>query len=374
MNDRVRIGVVGCGSISVRGILPHLTQEDVQDRVRVTAVCDPVPGRAQAAADRFGVPAAFERYEDLLASGEVDAVSIASPIGVHYEQGKLAIEHGVHAHFNKTMTTTVDAADDLIELASQQGVKLVASPGEMLRPRHQEIRRLISDGALGTLTWAATGAAFGRYHEEESVRHGDDLLSNINPSWYFRRPGGGPLYDMTVYGLHALTGILGPAKRVTAFSGVRIHEREFRGQMLSCDMDDNTLMVLDFGDALYGFVYGVAAGRLPDTWRPVIFGTGGVISGGTLDGKPIDYPGRELEEEYESLNASLPHVVGPHRSMEEAHVYEDIMQLVDWIREGQPTIVSAEHARHVIEIFDAAYRSAQTGQAQALRTTFELIS
>jgi len=374
MSDRVRIGVVGAGSISVRGILPHLAQEDVQGRVQITAICDPVPGRAQAAVDRFRGTAAFERYEDLLACGEVDAVTIASPIGVHYEQGKLAIEHGVHVHFNKTMTTTVDEADELIELASQRGVKLVASPGQMLRPGFREIRRLILDGALGTLTWAVTGAAFGRYHEEESVRHGDDMLSNINPAWYFRRPGGGPLYDMTVYGLHALTGILGPAKQVTAFSGVRIHEREFRGEMLPCDMDDNTLIVLDFGNALYAFVYGVAAGRLRDTWGPVVFGTKGAISGGQLNGEPIDYPGRELEVEYKGPNASLPHVVGPHRSMQEAHVYEDIMQLVDWIREDKPTIVTAEHARHVIEIFDAAYRSAQTGQAQTLRTTFEPIS
>lgn len=373
MDDKVRVGVVGCGSISVRGILPHLTEEDVQDRVRVTAVCDPAPGRAEAAAERFGVPAAFERYEDLLGSGRVDAVTIASPIGVHYEQGKLAIEHGVHAHFNKTMTTTVEEADELIELAEQEGIKLVASPGEMLRSLHREVRRLILDGAVGELTWTATGSAFGRYHQEESVRHGDDVLSNINPAWYFRRPGGGPLYDMTVYGLHAVTGMIGPAQKVTAFSGVRIREREFRGETIECDMDDNTLIVLDFGDALYGFVYGVAAGRLPDIGRWIIFGTQGVINGDMLNDQPIDYPGRELAEE-KGANATLPHVVGPHESMQEAHVYEDVMQLVDWIREDEPTIVTAEHARHVIEIFDAAYRSAQTGQAQALRTTFETIS
>ena len=56
--------------------------------------------------------------------------------------------------------------------------------------------------------------------------------------------------------------------------------------------------------------------------------------------------------------------------MEEAHVYEDVMQLVRWIREDIPTTSTAEHARHVIEIFDAAYRSAESGQAQQLRTTF----
>jgi predicted dehydrogenase len=201
------------------------------------------------------------------------------------------------------------------------------------------------------------------------VRHGDDPLTNINPAWYFRRPGGGPLYDMTVYGLHAMTGILGPAKRVTAFSGVRVKERDFLGQILPTDMDDNTLMVLDFGENFYAFVYGVAAGGLPGMGRPLIFGTGGVINGDKLNGNPFDYAGMDLDKEF-GMNGSLPHVVGAHRTMEESHVYEDVMQLVDWVREDKPTVASAEHARHVIEIFDAAYRSAESGQAQILRTTF----
>ncbi|MBD3182949.1 gfo/Idh/MocA family oxidoreductase [Candidatus Poribacteria bacterium] len=372
MSNVVRVGVVGAGSISVRGIMPHLSLEDVHDRVRMTAVCDPVPGRAKVAAEKFDIPSAYESYEELLDSGNVDAITVASPIGVHYEQGKMAIQRGIHAHFNKTMTTTVEEADELIELAQKHNVKLVACPGQMLRPLFQEIRRLVMNGALGTLTWAATGAAFGRYHENESVRHGDDLLSNINPAWYFRKPGGGPLFDMTVYGLHTMTGILGPAKRVTAFSGVRIHEREFRGEMLPTDMDDNTFMVLDFGDSLFAFVYGAAAGGMPGMGTPLIFGTKGVINGGNLNGKTIDYPGKNLADEEGTLSV-LPHVVGPHRKIQEAHVYEDIMQLVDWIREDKPSIVTAEHARHVIEIFDKAYRSAETGKSQELRTTFETI-
>ena len=369
MSDQVRLGVVGAGSISVRGILPHLAMDDVQDRVRLSAVCDPVLERAQAAASRFDIPNSYATMEEMLAAGVVDAVSIASPIGFHYEQGKVAVDQGVHVHFNKTMTTTVTEADDLIASAKAKGIKLVSSPGEMLRPRHQAIRELIETGALGTLTWAVTGSAFGRYHENEYVRHGDDPLSNINPGWYFRRPGGGPLFDMTVYGLHAMTGILGPATRVTAFSGVRIQEREFRGQPLPTDMDDNTLMVLDFGDNFFAFVYGVAAGGLPNMGRPLIFGNKGVINGGMLNGEAIDYEGRELDDHY-GTNGSLPHVVGQHRVMEEAHVYEDIMQLVDWIRDETPTSATAEHARHVVEIFDAAYRSAREGTAQVLRTKF----
>ena len=369
MAEQVRIGIVGAGSIAVRGIMPHLALEDVQDRVRMNAVCDPEPGRAKAASERFGIPHYYETYEELLDSGTVDAVTIASPIRMHFQQGMQAVEKGIHLHFNKTMTTTKSEADTLIDAAAAKGVKIVACPGEMLRPAHQEVREMIARGELGILTWTITGSAFSTYHEDEKVRQGDDPLSNINPAWYFRKPGGGPLYDMTVYGLHATTGILGPVKRVTAFSGVRVKEREFRGQKLPTDMDDTTLIVADFGENLLGLIYGVAAGSLPSFGRISIFGTKGTVLGSTFNGTPIDYPGAELDQQW-GLNGSLPHVVGEHRSMEEAHVYEDIMQLVDLLLFDTPTTSTAEHARHVIEVFEKAYQSAETGQAQAVNSIF----
>jgi predicted dehydrogenase len=52
-------------------------------------------------------------------------------------------------------------------------------------------------------------------------------------------------------------------------------------------------------------------------------------------------------------------------------VFEDIMQLVDWVNDGAPSIVTAEHARHVVEIIDAAYRSSESGRAQELHTTLD---
>lgn len=372
MADVVRIGVVGTGSVAVRGILPHLAQQDVRDRAIVAAVCDPVPGRAEAAAARFGAARAFTRYEDLLERGEVDAVTIASPIGLHFAQGKQALLAGKHVHFNKTMTTTAADATELIDLARARDLKIVASPGEMLRPHNQEIKRLIAAGELGTLYWAVCGAGFNRYHEEEAVRHGDDVLANIDPSWYFRKPGGGPLYDITVYALHALTGILGPARRVTALSGVREAEREFRGALVPCDADDNTMILLDFGGNLFAIAYGTAVGRITEGFAGTYFGTRGTVAGRSLNGQPLDYPGRQLADSAPSHGDQwlLPHVTEPHRAIEEQHVYEDIMQLVDWVRDGTPSIVTAEHARHVIEIIESAYRAAETGQAQDLTTTF----
>ena len=372
MGNRVGIGVVGAGSIGIRAALDHLCLPDVQDRCYLAAVCDPVPGRAKAAAEKYGVLASYESYEDLLADDRVDAVTLGSPIGVHAEQGLLAVRARKHVHFNKTMTTTAAEATQLIDEAAARGVRLVASPGQMLRPLNRRIRWLVQEGALGRIAWAATGAAFGAYHEHEGVRQGDDVLSNINPAWYWRRPGGGPLYDMTVYGLHALTGILGPAKRVTGMSGVAVAEREFRGQVYPCDAHDNTFFMLDYGDSTYALVYGAVAGTLTPFGQATIFGTSGQIIGNTLNGQPIDYPGRsEAEAANAGDNALLPHVVGPHRGMDEAHVFEDIMQLVDWVREGIPSIATAEHARHVIEIFEAGHRAAESGQTQDLTTTFD---
>ena len=43
----VRIGLAGCGSVSQRGLLPHLAQEDIRQWCELKAVMDPVPGRAR---------------------------------------------------------------------------------------------------------------------------------------------------------------------------------------------------------------------------------------------------------------------------------------------------------------------------------------
>ena len=371
MTAPLGIGIVGAGSIGIRGALQHLCLEDVQDRVTLAAVCDPVPGRAHAAASKFGVARAYESYDDLLADPAIDLITLGSPIGLHYEQGLAAIRAGKHIHFNKTITTTTEEANQLISEAAAKNVRLVASPGQMLRPQNLHIRKMIQDGALGKLAWAATGAAFGSYHEKEGVRQGSDPLSNVNPAWYWRKPGGGPLYDMTVYGLHTLTGVLGPAQRVTAMSGVGIKEREFRGEMYPCDADDNSLLLLDFGNSLFSFVYGTFAGTLTTFGQPDFYGTKGSITGSEWNGKPLDYPGRpEADAARHGDNVLLPHVTGQHREIEEAHVFEDIMQLVDWVREGIPTTSTAEHARHVVEIIEAGYRAAETGQTQTLATTF----
>jgi predicted dehydrogenase len=359
-NQRIGIGVVGAGAIGIRGALMHLSLPDVQDRVSLAAVCDPVPGRALAAAQKYGVAAHYTSYEELLADPRVDVVTLCSPIGLHFAQGLQAIEAGKHVHFNKTMTTTVDEASRLIDRAADKGVYLVASPGQMLHPYNRRIRKLVLQGALGRLAWAVTGGTgVGNYHMHEEFRTGEDILTDVNPAWYFQKPGGGPQYDSTVYNLHALTGILGPARRVTALSGIVIPELDYHGQKIVCDMDDTTMLLIDFGDSLFAFVYAAVAGRLLEGRGLNIYGTQGSV-----------YSTRFGERELVLEGDHEPHVLGEHARMAESHVFEDMLQLVDWVRGGEPSIAGAEHARHVIDIIESGYRAAATGQTQELHTTF----
>lgn len=373
--SKIGLGIVGGGTIALR-VLRHLAQPDVADRVSLTAICDPVADRARAAAEKFGIARWFSDYQDLLACDEVDAVTIASPINFHFEQVRQALLASKHVHCNKTMATTGAEAAELTRLARERKLRLVPSPGEMLRPHNQYIKEVIRRGDIGTLCWAVCGAAFGTYHEDERERQGNDVLSNIDPSWYFRKPGGGPLYDMTVYSLTALTGILGSVSRVTALSGTRIKEREFRGKMVTCDADDNTVMLLDFGNNLFAFAYGTAAGRVTQGFAGSYFGMRGSIVGLTINGKPLDYPGADVARQAAGdVNVGnqwlLPHINELHRDLPEQHVFEDVMQLVDSIKDGKPSSVTPEHATHVIDVIEAAYRASSTGQTRVLTTTLE---
>lgn len=379
MADTVGIGVVGAGMISQRGILPHLSQDDITDRVRLHAVCDLAPGRAEASAERYRIPAWYERYEDLLADPDVDMVTIATPIGLHYEQCKRALAAGKHVHANKTMTTTVAEADDLIETAAAAGLRIAASPGEVLRPQVTRIRELIAEGAIGDLAWAICGTSLGRFHEEEEAeaREAAPGGTPIDPSWYFRMPGGGPMYDAAVYALHQLTSVLGPASRVTALSGTVVDRREFLGSSIEAQADDNTMLLLGYDGGAHAVVHGTVAGTLiEDFGAGLYFGTEGEIKGLFLNGEPFHFPGREETLgvptwDWETQMRVLPNVVGPHREIPESAVFEDIMQVAELVRTGRHTPMTAEHARHVIEIIEGAYAAAETGQTQELRTSFE---
>lgn len=378
MSRKIKVALSGLGSVSQRGILPHLAQADALEKIELVACCDVVAERAEATAKAFGWKEWYTDYDKMVESADVEAVLLAGPIPVHYPQAMTALRANKHVYVQKTMTTTLAQANDVVDEAKKRGLKLVASPGQMLNKNWQRIKKLIDDGEIGKVYWAFSSNAGGG-HEGESLRAGSGPLAAIDPTWYYKK-GGGPVYDMTVYSLHVLTGILGPVKKVTAMSGIGMKERTWRDKTISVEMDDNTLMLLDFGDATFAVASGQNCRISPSIgWgRLAFFGTQGTID----TGRPI--AGMEITSDkglagvlgtnggtyLAPMERGIPYFVGPHTTIQEPHVYADIMHMVDCIIEGTNPVPSGEHARHVVEVIEKGYISSETGQAQEVTTRF----
>ena len=382
MARKIRVGLVGLGSLAQRGILPHTFQADAREKIEAVAVCDNVPGRAEAVAEKWNWLEAYTDYEAMLARADIEAVFIATPIPLHYAQVMAALQAGKHVYVQKSMTTTLAEANEVVNLARSEGLKLCASPGEMLRPPWPQIKQVVQEGLLGRVYWAFAGMQSGG-HEHESFRREDDVLSSVDPTWYYK-PGGGPVYDMTVYCLHELTGILGAVKRVSAMSGIGLPVRRWKDKVIDVEVDDNTLMLLDFGDSTFAHAFGAncRGGPLP---RLAIFGGDGAVytglrgsqrpAGGGRRGSGrygVTLSSRHVEGGEQQLEVpEMPYRVGPHREIGEAHGYADLMHLVDCILEDKDPIPSGEHARHVVEIIEKAYQSAREGRTLELATTLD---
>lgn len=379
MARKIRVALAGLGSVSQRGILPHLAQADALEKLDLVACCDVVAERARETAAVFGWREAYTSYDEMVQKADVEAVLIATPIPFHYRQVMTALNAGKHVYVQKTMTTTLAEANDVIRVAREKRLKLVASPGQMLRPINQEIRRLLSEGVIGKVYWVfSTNAGAG--HEHESLRSGEGARAAIDPTWYYKK-GGGPVYDMTVYSLHTLTGILGPVKRVGGMSGIGLPRRQWRDSVIEVEMDDNSLFLLDFGDNVFALASGQNAVTSPSIgWGRLSFWG----SDGSLD----LVPGRGLEVSARSAlsgtlgfrngtfvapagtAAELPGVIGPHVTIPEPHVYADILHLATCLLEDREPLVTGEHARHVVEVIEKGYLAARTGQTQEIESSF----
>ena len=384
MTAPVRAGLIGCGSLSLIGILPQLAEPDAKERLELLAVCDVNEARARETAERFGVTDAYSDPQDLIAREDIDLVLVITPIEYHYSLAMDALRAGKHVYVQKTMATTYAEAREMVETARERGLTLVAAPGQMLAPAMQAMKRLVSSGALGDIYWA-WGSTGGWYHDEPT-RRGEGALGAVDPTWYYRAAGG-PLRDVTVYMLHSLTGVLGPARRVTAMSGIRNPVRQWQDKQILVEVDDNSLLLLDFGESTFAMAGGHASrtGELLQWGSMGIYGSGGAIE--TLEIEPLSgHPTRlsiraaengvetaELKRLDDGTYATatwLPYVTETHARIPEPHVYADILHAVDCIERGEHLLVSGEHGAHVVEIIEKGYLAAKTGVTQELESRF----
>jgi len=363
----LRVGLLGAGMISTvdYGYLPGLAR--ISDRIQVVAIASRTQERARAVARDYGIPAVYPSLEEML-EADLDAVVNLTPIPAHFGTSKAILESGRHLVTEKPMASTMDEADTLIQLADENDLLIVSAPADMVTDEWATARRLVKDDAIGKV-------AFARVQSSHAGPAG--MGWPVDPTWFYQE-GSGPLLDMAVYGLHQVTGVLGPAKRVMAMSGITTPVRRarggpFDGLEIPVSEPDNNLVLLDFGQATFAVVDGtfnVVASKSP---RMEIFGLEGTLLVNDRDGEA---PVLELYR----LDAA-PGVPGwitpkdygfPGKSDHFEELQRGILveHLADCLRDGTQPVLSGRHARHVLEIMVAAQKSGLEGIAVDLGTTF----
>jgi predicted dehydrogenase len=305
--------------------------------------------------------------DEMIAKVDFDLLVNTTSTPAHYPLNLKAVLAGKHVYTQKPMTVTVAEADTLINEARKRNLVIVAEDHKPIQPPFVTARQLLREEVIGKVCWLRCN----RTHK------GPAIIDNwpTDPTWFYKK-GSGPLLDVGIEGLHGMCSLMGPAKRVTAMSGINqpvvtVRGGPNMGKRIDVEADDVTLLTLDFGDSIFAQLdtaWTVAHARLPHL---EIYGAKGIISiGGTKEEFSVDLYRDEPRlgirgwSQVDMIPPLKPWP--PMRAIGVAHAY-------DCILDGQKPILSAELARHCIEIIEKCFIAARTGVTQNLETTFDII-
>lgn len=229
---KLKVGVIGCGSIAQHR---HLPEYAANEQVELVAVCDIVSERAEEIATKYGAQA-YTNYEDLFA--HVDAVSVCTPNYLHASITIAALRAGVHVLCEKPMATSKEEAQAMIAAAKESGKKLMIAHNQRFVASHEKARQLIQNGEVGKIYSFRT--AFGHPGPEGWSVDGKE-------SWFFQKEKAfiGAMGDLGVHKTDLLRYVLGEEfTEVGAF--VETTAKEF------ADVDDTAVCVLKTESGIIG--------------------------------------------------------------------------------------------------------------------------
>jgi predicted dehydrogenase len=191
---------------------------------RVVAAASRSTERAEAFAQRHGIPRSYGSYEQLVADPEVDVVYVAAPHTEHRRLALLAIDAGKHVLVEKPMGVSAADAAEIVVAARTAGVFAMEAMWSRFLPQTTIIRRLLDEGALAEVAGAAATFA-GRFEYDPHSRAFDPAL------------GGGSLLDLGVYTLWWAHFCLGRPDSVSA-----------TGELAPTGVDADARVVLGWGE------------------------------------------------------------------------------------------------------------------------------
>ena len=164
--DILQVGVVGYGYWG-----PNLVRNFAEvPGATVAAVAELRSHHLEAIARRYPAIRTTTDHRELFADQRIDAVVIATPVSTHFDLARQALLAGKHVLLEKPMTSTVEQADELIELAHSHGLILMVDHTFVYTGAVQKIKQLVLGGELGPIYyWDSVRVNLGLFQHDVSV-------------------------------------------------------------------------------------------------------------------------------------------------------------------------------------------------------------
>ena len=354
MPERVRVGVIGCGSVSGQ----YLHAARAFPLLQIAGVADLNADAARARAAEFGVPRACT-VDDLLSDQSIELVLNLTVPRAHGPVAIAALEAGKHTYCEKPLAVSREEGRRVLELAARKRLRVGCAPDTFMGSGIQAARQLIDDGAIGRPV-AFTAFMMCRGHESW----------HPSPEFYYE-PGGGPMFDMGPYYLTALLNFFGPIKRITGATSIAIPQRTIAsqpkaGKRIDVRTPDHVCGTIEFENGVVGTIITSFA-----TWHPTydprqpitVYGTEGTLK--VPDPNQFDGPVHiRLANDADWHEAPHTFAEGYGRSV-------GLADMAQAIRADRPIRASGETGLAVLDAMQGFFDSAATGRAHEPQVKFE---
>ncbi len=340
---KVGFGVIGTGIV---GGAWHAHVYHHLPNAELVALCDLNEARAREVAARYGEPAVYTDYRDLLARDDIAAVSIATPDFAHREIAVAAAAAGKHILVEKPLATTIEDGEAILQAVAAAGVKLMVDFHNRVNPAFVATRQATQNGELGELRYIYARLSNTTFVPTQML----PWAGKSSALWFLASH----TCDMACWLLEDRP------KRVYAVS---------RSGLLQAQGIDTQ----DFHVAIIEFERGAVV-TLENSWilpetEPNVFnlkmevlGSDGVMYINTSDNRTV--------EKYTRAAASLPDTLGFTLDAASARlsgfVLEAIARFVDAVVDDQPVLATGAEAALVTRVLTAIEESARSGQPVAL--------
>ena len=334
----VRWGILGAGKIAESQMAPAIAAAPGHE---LAAVSRRDLGAAELFAKRHGARRAYDSVEALLEDEGVNAVYVATPPHLHARETVMAAEAGKHALVEKPMALTTGEAGAMIDACRASGVLLTICHYQRFNARHQRIKSLLEEGAIGQVTAARINFS-DRFPPQAGFWHHDPEVS-----------GGGPMMDLGIHCIDLLRYLCGRVETVAALAETLVD---------SSPVDDTATLLLRMANGAQAVVtsHWTTASHQPERTNGLeICGTEGSIRAAPISAK--DSAGTLLVSTADGIRdyGVEPGGLRPHVALLEA--------FGEAVSGKGPNPIPGEEGLAGLAVVEAAYRSARSGQFVALQ-------